>query len=242
MSACTDTTSEERAIGHEVFEYVRTDRLEAALARFPSSFQTSAARAQLAAVADLVPSEAPQSERTVSYTQVKGTDGSVTTIDNELTYADRILVRRTVVHQPEGGEARLVGFHITTLSPEAIQRAQFTLKGKSALHYIFLLIAVIVPATIIFALVVLFRDKTQRRKWLWALLIVIGLGKLSINWTTGAITFQAISVHLFGAAFSKLGSVVEPWMISFGLPVGALVYLFLRFRRPSLNPRSPDPY
>lgn len=238
LTGCMAPSPEEQDQIRLMFEDLRNDRIDSALARMPDFRDSSNAHGKMVALAKLIPPEMPQSEKTILWTRDEAPEGAAITITDELTYTDRVLLRKVVIGQPKGEEARIVGFHITTLSPAALEQGHFTLSGKSTVHYLFLAAAVLIPLVIIGALVLLFRTKGLRRKWLWAIFVAVGLGKLSINWATGAISMQLVSFSILGAGFTKLGSVVEPWYISLGVPAGALVFLAFRHFR---DPPQPEP-
>jgi hypothetical protein len=65
----------------------------------------------------------------------------------------------------------------------------------------------------------------RRRKWLWIIFILIGFGKLSLNWTTGQILFNPLSfyVQLFSVAVIKHGP-YAPWIFSISIPLGAIIF------------------
>ncbi len=46
-----------------------------------------------------------------------------------------------------------------------------------------------------------------------------------MNWTTGAFSVQPISVKLFGVGATTSLSGFEPWMLSFSIPVFAILIL-----------------
>jgi len=45
--------------------------------------------------------------------------------------------------------------------------------------------------------------KFKGKKWPWILFVVVGFGQLGINWTTGDLTFTALSVQLPPATWTK---------------------------------------
>lgn len=80
-----------------------------------------------------------------------------------------------------------------------------------------------------------------RRRWLWALGCLVGLTRLSLDWTTGEITFQPLSAQLLSASFVRPG-LTEPWMLSVSIPVFALLVFFKVVRARGHTPtRAGDP-
>ena len=105
---------------------------------------------------------------------------------------------------------------------------RFTLRNKSLIHYLFLTAVAGVLILILVALVLCVRSKVRRR-WLWMIFILVGLGKFSLNWSTGQWEVAPVSILLFGAAYMRASS-YAPVIVSVGMPVGAIVFLLLRRR------------
>ncbi|WP_193162471.1 hypothetical protein [Microbulbifer hainanensis] len=123
----------------------------------------------------------------------------------------------------QGDNRRVVGFHImpTNSSQKAINK--FSLKDKSATHYVILILAVLVPLFILVTLAFCIRTPIPKWKWLWVLFILGGIGTVTLNWSTGEVATQTLHYLLFGAsAFAS--SEYAPWMISVGIPVGAVIF------------------
>lgn len=106
----------------------------------------------------------------------------------------------------------------------------------------FLVLATANFVFIIGTLIACGRDRhIPRRKWLWMVFIAFGLWGVTLNWTTGDISPNFIDLNpqtgsfnlsllkfqLLGTEFGKSG-VYAPWLISMGLPGGALLYWWRR--------------
>ena len=114
-----------------------------------------------------------------------------------------------------------VGVYQTEASQKEINR--FTLAQKSLIHYVVFTLAVVVPLFILVTLVVCIRTPIQRKKWLWAVFVLLGVGSLNLNWTTGEYAVQLMSFNLFGATAMASGP-YGPWVLSIGIPLGAIVF------------------
>ncbi len=129
--------------------------------------------------------------------------------------------------------------------PDSLERVnQFTFKRRGLLHFVFLGLVIAVPLLIVGALVNCIRS-TVRRKWLWLLFILLGIGAFRLNWTTGQIQTRVVWFQLLGAGARKAGP-YAPWVLSFSLPVGAIVFLIRRKRLGPLEPpllaaKAPEP-
>ena len=84
----------------------------------------------------------------------------------------------------------------------------------------------------LYALVLCIRTKLPGRKWPWVVFILLGIGKVWVNWKTGEQGVTPLSVQLFSASsFSAMY-----WIVSASVPLGALAFLIYRgTRRPPEN-------
>ena len=127
-------------------------------------------------------------------------------------------------------DGRISALHVWPTAAPLAETNAFRLGGKSAIHYITLLIAALVALVCLAAAISAIRSRLHRR-WLWALLALVGITKFSVNWTTGAFTYSVIAAQLFGAGIYKSGP-YAPWILSFSFPVGAII-VFEKLRRRS---------
>ena len=97
------------------------------------------------------------------------------------------------------------------------------------------------------------RTKMRKRKWLWIISSsLIGIGKVTMNWSTGKLSliqetvnatgghsynFDFLSFQLFGA--SAFAQPYGPWILSVSLPFGAILFLL---KRKSLAGGTPPPF
>ena len=157
---------------------------------------------------------------------------SGTTRDSLLIYevdgASRHAVVRIAIRR-QGPTAEITGLYIQPLAKSADQTNTLSLKGKSAVQLLLLALAILSPITILAGLVALFATKGIRRKWLWAIGCLLGVGQFAVDWSTSAVSFQALHVQLLGGFAMKPG-VFEPWHVGFGIPVVAIIILVFRHR------------
>ncbi|HUB07169.1 MAG TPA: hypothetical protein VMB50_09210 [Myxococcales bacterium] len=82
----------------------------------------------------------------------------------------------------------------------------------------------------IYALALCLRSDLPR-KWLWAAATLVGIGKVTANWTTGKLGFALLNVQLFGVGMTKFNA-YSAWVVTVGFPLGAVVvHRKLRARR-----------
>lgn len=138
----------------------------------------------------------------------------------------------TVVTRREGeGDPLVIGVHLTPLEAPIEQTNAFTLEDKPVGHYVMLAVAGLVPLTILATLLAVLAARGLRRRWVWALGVLFGMGSVSLDWASGEWEVSPISVYMLGSGVSRAGP-YAPWVLSTSVPVGALMFLFGRRRRP----------
>lgn len=130
-------------------------------------------------------------------------------------------------------QTNVVGRYVLNASfqpaPDSLQAMnRFTFQGKSAVHYLFFAACFLCPLFIIVTLIMCVRSGFRGR-WLWIIFIVVALGQFQLNWTTGQCVFHPFSFLLLGGAGYRDG-LYGALVVSFGIPVGAIIFLLLRHR------------
>jgi hypothetical protein len=118
----------------------------------------------------------------------------------------------------------------------------FDFRGKTARHYLWLLLTILAAATSLSTACWIATRRQMPKRWRWVLASLLGIGAFSINWATGQVGFSPINILFAASAVTRAGP-VAPWILTFGLPVGAVAAL-LRYRRWSgtaLTAASQDP-
>ena len=64
-------------------------------------------------------------------------------------------------------------------------------------------------------------------KWLWAIFTLLGIGTVSLNWTTGQMTIEPVAVRLLGMRAGWVDQ-YSPFVITLSVPLGAIVFLAKR--------------
>jgi hypothetical protein len=197
------------------------DQIEPKLDPSISAFEV---RKALESMADVFPAEEPKSTKVVAY----NLHHSLTL---EYEFPDRWLLVDMSIKRV-GDYSTITSFRVTPIPDSLEYINRFTLVGKSGLQYVILGLAVAAPIFTFYVLAVCLRTKNQTRKWLWAIFILVGVGKLGVNWTAGTLIFTPLAVNIPCGGATTTNGFYGPWVVAVHFPLGAI--LFLRKRSRSL--------
>jgi hypothetical protein len=196
--------------------------------------------AKLAEVTRYFPPSEPRSVELIGANVGSGPDWWSANLSFQYEFQEGWLAAMVVLARRSNGPLVVTGVHVERL-PDSLQRIHaFTLGGKRASHYLFLVAAFLVAGLVVTMLVVCARAREVRRKWLWVLFILFGVAGVSINWTTGDIGFRPLSVHMFGAGAQAAGP-YAPWFVTVSFPLGALLFLAKRVRNRNAPADAAEP-
>jgi hypothetical protein len=191
-------------------------------------------------MAALIPAQAPTSVKVVGANTFRSPGVYKSDITFEYQFPDKWLLANVMV-QKKDGVSTIVGFNVKGISDSLENLNRFSLPGKGALQYAVLAGMIVASLFSLYALVLCARAKVPKRKWLWIVFILFGVGKFTVNWTTGQWGFLPLSVQLFSAgAFAPF---YGAWELSLSLPLGAIWFMLRRQsfdRAGSLPPELPS--
>ena len=195
-------------------------------AKFDPRFKDDLFRTRLSHVADLFPREKPVGIKLVGVRSHTDDTSSQTEIVFEYEYSAKWLLASVRLTQT-GEDLVVYGVHLQSEKDSLENTNRFTFTGKGVGHYIVFCAAVLVPIFILVALAICIRTPIRKRKWLWILFILGGLGRLAFDWTTGAYHIDPVNYLLFGAGYLQPSMYSAP-VIMVSIPVGAIVFLWKR--------------
>jgi hypothetical protein len=184
--------------------------------------------ASLIKMASLLPQETPRSIKVAGFHIYRNSIS--TTRDTMLEYEfskEWILVE--LVMETSNGATSISGFHVTVIDDSLEHRNRFTLLGKGSRQYIVLLLGAVSLLISGWAVVLCARTKIEKHKWLWVILTLLGVGKLSVDWTTGETLSSLISVQV--PTLSAFAALYGAWVVSAAFPLGGIIFLILLRRR-----------
>jgi hypothetical protein len=218
---------QEAALGRRLFDEIR--RREFGSVELMLSAELAAdgsVRAQLEQLAKLFPSEEPIGVLVVGAFTNTINDTRIVTMTYEYRYQQQWILANIVLRQSAGRQV-IEGLHVQP-APDSQERLNaFTFRNKGPAHYVMVAASIAIPVFIVATFIVVLRTRGPRRRWLWALAVLFGVGQVSFNWTSGEADFRALHVVLLGGAFFKAGP-YGPLTLMCAFPVGAFCFLWKR--------------
>lgn len=189
-------------------------------------------------MAGMFPTEEPKSIKVVDVKFVSEQNSSTHTLTLEYEFSQIWLLVNISIKRIDG-IATIGAFNVTPMAESLESVNGFSLVGKSGLQYVILVLAIAGPIFCLYALVVCLRTKHQNFKWMWAIFILLGIGSLAVNWTTGELNFTPLAVHIPCASATEVPA-YGPWMVAVSMPLGAVLFVIKRRRSSELTAlRSP---
>jgi hypothetical protein len=230
------TPPEDESIDRGYIDLLRQGKFDQIEHDLDPSLVDSNIRITLTNMAAIFPAEIPESVKVVGAVTSRGPQSSTVNITFEYQFpSKRLLVN--VATRKVGDVHTIVDFHVTPMADSLENLNKFTLVGKSGNQYLTLTCAVGCLLFTFYVFVLCVRAKNVRRRWLWMLFVLVGVGKFAVNWTTDQWTFQLLAIHI--PCFSATRPFYGPWTIEAYLPLGAI--LFLNRRRKMNIANAPTP-
>jgi hypothetical protein len=136
-------------------------------------------------------------------------------------------VLASVILKKTDGNLSVIGLNVYPIETSLKDSAKFTFFGKSVLHYLIIVSAVLAALFVLTSTYFCIRTPIPKRKWLWVVFVLTGVGSLSINWSTGQLGVWPLNIKLFSASAVSAGP-YAPWVISVSIPLGAIIFWFKR--------------
>ena len=144
----------------------------------------------------------------------------------ELEYTDGWNLANTAFKKVNGNHV-VVGINVYQTEASQEELNAFTFSDKSLAHYLILAFSLITLIFILVTAVVCFRTPIKKRKWLWVIFTLLGVGSIHLNWTTGEIGTQLFSFNLLGVGVVST-SPYAPLIMTLSLPLGAIMFWLKR--------------
>jgi len=219
--------AEARQAAEEYTDALRHSDIDKIMGALSPEVERANVREKLEEMTDLFPKEEPNEIAVVGFSSFRSRSEESHRLNFQYKYTDKyILVEITL--KKKGEKYAILGFHVNALDDSLQHINAFSFENATAVHYFFLLACIGVPAFSIFVLVKCIRDKSIKKKWLWIIFILLGFGRLQLNWTTGQVAVNPLAVQLLGASATSWG-MYAPWILSVSVPLGAIAFLAKKY-------------
>lgn len=128
------------------------------------------------------------------------------------------------------GERYILGVYMEPLDKPLKEINAFNFENKSMTHYMMLILAILFPLFSLLALFLCVQRKKGFAMWIWAVFILVGIGNVSINWTSGIVAYNIISISSIWAPGLRDGA-SGAYYITYAIPVGAIVFFYAYFMK-----------
>ena len=234
MFGCSQEAMMEKLIPKEEVEFSRkylslfqSRNFEEISKRLNPQLKSEKLQSQLEQVAQFFPPDPPKNIELVSSHTFKSGDKWQANIAFQYEFPSSWLIANINLERIGDGELIVNGVNVNPIHDSLENINKFTFKGKSPIHFIFFVLVGFLPLFVIFTFVVCIRTPMKKRKWLWAIFMLLGFVKFSINWTSAAININPLSFQLLGAGFVSAGK-FAPWIMTISIPLGVLIFWIRR--------------
>ncbi len=229
MFGCSQKTMEEKLVPKEEVEFSKkylslfqAKNFEEISKPLNPKLKTQDLYSHLERVANSFPPDPPKNIELVGSHTFKSGDKWQANITFQYQFPSSWLIASINLERIANGELIVNGVNVNPIKDSLENINRFTFKGKGPIHFLFLVLIFFLPVFIIFTFVVCLRTRIKKRKWLWAIFILLGYGQFSLNWTTGAGNVNPIHFQILGAGIS--GVKYAPWILSVSFPLGAILF------------------
>lgn len=206
-------------------QQLQDKKLESIEAHLDPGIQSANAHKALEKMASLLPAGQPKSIKTIGAQTVENNGVKQVNLTYEVEYPNQWFVINVMTRRKDGN-VFLAGFHIAPQTDSVENLFRFSLRGKSTRHYIVFALTVAAALFTLVTLIACIRIKPLKRKWLWIIGILFGVGQWGLNWSTGDMSFHALNFQLFSAG--AFAAPYGPWNLSVSVPVFAIVFWIRR--------------
>lgn len=147
-----------------------------------------------------------------------------------------MLAETTLARTSDSDPWLVSGFYFNFFERSALPPPGLSLEDRALGFYAFIAALAAIPVFILITFWAALLWPRVRRRWLWSVAVLIGVGTFAVNATTGAASFNIFSFLLFGAAATWSGSMLDSWVLSIAAPAGAIAFWLVHFLAP---PRAP---
>jgi len=209
-----------------LFDLLRHHRDEAFFVRLDPRIQTPETRKQISTIANTLPGGNPLRRIAISTNTLSASSGDALTTTDEYDYPDgAVLWQVRLLRTDRDHDWFVEAAQAQVATAAQLASNDFTLAGRDAEHYYFLAMMVASATTCVAAAIKVILTRGLRRKALWALVALFGVGVIRMNWANGALDFQLAQIQFLGAGTFRSITRFAPWNMLVSIPIPALLIL-----------------
>lgn len=167
------------------------------------------------------PSMNPRSVKVVGSETTNMNGIKIVNLIYELEFPSKWLLIN-VATKVQNGKTSIISLNVTPMINSIEYSNRFTFSNKNIRHYIMFPIAILMSLFSLITLIVCIRTRPLKRKWLWIIGILAGIGALNLNWTTGTMSFNIIHFQLLSAGTTS--TPYGPCILSVSLPLFSILF------------------
>jgi hypothetical protein len=214
------------AANRTLFDQIRTGQDQAVLSQLPAGPKRDEMTAVLTRLKTVIPPTQPVSATPVGASLATTPGGRVEVLVMEYDFPQRTVRLATTLAEPKGTQGwKLANFNLMEASHQELAPNTLSLDHRSPAQLAFFALAITSPLLMLAAFVKVLRTPGLANKWLWAAFAFVGLFSFQMNWTTGALLIQWMSLEIVGFWMAHGPSRFDPWLMSATVPIGALLIL-----------------
>jgi hypothetical protein len=210
-----------------VVERLHQGDIQGIEAAFDAKYLTPTVKAGLPGLPGMFPPGQPQIQpiNTAADTDKAGVLSYGATY--EYDYPGVGLLTQVEMIRAPNGPARLMALRVVRApQPHLLDHYRFSLAGKPAYQYGFLMLMILSPLLGLWGIVAVWRADDLGRRWkpIWTLAMAIGFMDLTMDWADGRCILTVRTLHILYLSAAKF-SPISPWMLSCSLPLASIAFL-----------------
>ncbi|EGJ49153.1 hypothetical protein [Desulfocurvibacter africanus] len=216
-------SNEELAFSEHYFEMFREKNFEEIVKPLNSNLIVEDLHSQLAQMAQFFPADDPMKVEVVDWAITYKDGNKQVGITLQYEFKTSWLLANINFERAKDDSFIVNGVHVRPAQGSLAEIYKTKVYQNNSIYYALLPIYVAIPIFIIVTVIYCLRAPIKKRKWLWAIFVLVGFGQVSINLHSGLVNINPLSVYLFGVGFmspTKYG----PWILIMTMPLGAIMF------------------
>jgi hypothetical protein len=167
------------------------------------------------------PSMQPRSIKVVGAETTVMNDIKTVNLTYEFEFPSKWLLIN-IATKAQNGKSSIIGLNAIPMTNSMEYSNRFTFSDKKPQHYILFSMTILACLFSLLTLIVCIRTQSLKKKWLWIIGILVGVGAVNLNWTTGAMSLNIIHFQLLSSGMTS--APYGPCILSVSLPLFSILF------------------